>query len=364
MIPYGRHEFDGTENAAVADVLASGWISQGPAVESFESEICAATEARHAVAFSSGTAALHAAAAACGIGHGSRVATSSLSFVASANCARYVGADVEFVDIDPNTLNMALEDVSPATDALVAVHYAGLPVDWQRLAVRPAVVIEDAAHALGAATPDGPVGNCARSDVCVFSLHPVKSITSAEGGVATTNSDDAARAMRAFRNGGMERRPGLDPWAYEIRRIGFNYRMSDVHAAIGGAQIKRLSRFITRRNTLADRYDRLLADLPVTRAPRPQSGTRHARHLYPIRVDHRRTVYERMHARGVGVQVHYVPIHHQPLYHRDGHGDAPSVLVHTEAAYARLLSLPLYPSLTFTQQDVIAEALSEALTEA
>ncbi|MBK6670992.1 MAG: DegT/DnrJ/EryC1/StrS family aminotransferase [Actinobacteria bacterium] len=359
MIPYGRHEFDGTENAAVADVLRAAGSARSCGRVLGVRDLCSDRSAPRRCPLQRNRC-FPAAAAACGIGHGSRVATSSLSFVASANCARYVGADVEFVDIDPNTLNMALEDVSPATDALVVVHYAGLPVDWQRLAVRPAVVIEDAAHALGAATPDGPVGNCARSDVCVFSLHPVKSITSAEGGVATTNSDDAARAMRAFRNGGMERRPGLDPWAYEIRRIGFNYRMSDVHAAIGG----RRSSDSAASSPAATRWPTDTA-WAARRSPgdvgtaNPQSGTRHARHpSYSWTTAEPLSRTWCMHV--VRRTVHYVLIHHQPLYHRDGHGDAPSMSVHTEAAYARLLSLPLYPSLTFTQQDVIAEALSEA----
>ena len=200
FIPYGHQSIDEDDIAAVVEVLRGDWLTQGPTIERFEAALAEYVGARHAVAFSSGTAALHGAAAAAGLGPGVLVVTSPLTFIASANCARYVGANVGLVDIDRATLNMDVAAIPDGANAVVAVHYAGLPVELQRLERRPRVVIEDAAHALGGRTPDGPVGSCARSDLCVFSLHPVKVITTGEGGVVTTNDDDLAEALRRFRN--------------------------------------------------------------------------------------------------------------------------------------------------------------------
>jgi dTDP-4-amino-4,6-dideoxygalactose transaminase len=312
------------------------------------------------VAFSSGTAALHAAAAAAGLGSGDVVATSPLSFAASAACARYVGATPTFVDIRPDTLNIDLEQVPPGIKALIPVHYAGLPVDLSQLRERPPIVIEDAAHAIGAMTPDGPVGNCARSDMTMFSFHPVKTITTGEGGAVTTNSDDLADKLRRFRNHEIVPRPEQGGWFYEIASLGFNYRMTDLQAALGTSQLAKLEHFVGRRNELAARYRRLLADLPVTLPPEPPEGAtawRHGRHLFPIRVARRAEVYERMRAAGIGVQVHFVPIYRHPLYAELGvEVDA---YPHTEGAYAELLSLPLFPDLTDDEQDEVVARLTE-----
>jgi dTDP-4-amino-4,6-dideoxygalactose transaminase len=358
VIPYGRQSVDDDDIAAVVDVLKGDWLTQGPAVGAFEDALAAEVGAKHAVAFSNGTAALHGAIAAAGLGVGSTVATSPLSFVASANCARFLGADVAFVDIDPETLNLDPTRVG-AVDGLVAVHYAGLPVDLAALPTRPRVVIEDAAQALGATTPDGPVGNCAHSDMCAFSFHPVKSITTGEGGAVTTNSDDLADKLRAFRTHGIVKPPNEERWRYEISTLGYNYRLTDMQAALGSSQLRKLARFIGRRNALADRYRDLLADLPIQLPPAAGDGWRHAYHLFPIRVENRRGVYDAMHAAGIGVQVHFLPIYQLESYASLGFD--PVDYPNTEAAYAGLLSLPLYPDLTEEEQDRVVRALEAAL---
>ena len=275
MIPYGRQTIDDDDIAAVVATLRSDWLTGGPRVDDFEKTLAAYTGARHAVAFSNGTAALHGALATAGIGHGDRVLTSPLSFVASANCARYVGARAGFVDIDPHTLNLDPAKVGPC-DALVAVHYAGLPVDLRALPERPAIIVEDAAHALGARTPDGSVGNCARSDMCTFSFHPVKALTTAEGGAVTTNSDDLADALRRFRSHGTVPKPEHGGWYYEVETLGFNYRLTDLQAALGLSQIPKLDAFVARRNDLAARYRMRLTGLPIELPPAAPaaSGTR------------------------------------------------------------------------------------------
>jgi dTDP-4-amino-4,6-dideoxygalactose transaminase len=237
------------------------------------------------------------------------------------------------------------------------VHYAGLAVDLDRLPRRPRVVIEDAAHALGAVGPDGPIGNCANSDMCVFSFHPVKTITSGEGGMVTTNSSELAERLRRFRNHGMERVEGAEPWRYEIAETGFNYRLSDVHAALGRRQLTKLDDFVSRREALAQRYDELLEDLAVITPPGAPAGQVHARHLYPVRVEDRGRVYAELRSAGVGVQVHYVPVHHQPLHAGVGHAGLPV----TERVYSGLLSLPLFPTLTFDDQDRVVAALGQAV---
>jgi perosamine synthetase len=358
-IPYGHQSVDDDDIAAVVNVLRGDWLTQGPAVEQFEAALCAATGAAHAVAFATGTVALHASLWAAGIGKGDTVATSPLSFVASASCALWVEAIPTFVDIDPKTLNLDLGNIG-RSDALVAVHYAGLPIDLAGIVARPRVVIEDAAHALGAYTPDGPVGNCAHSDACVFSFHPVKTITTGEGGAVTTNSLELATRLRRFRSHGMVPRPEHGGWFYEISELTPNARISDLQCALGASQLTKLERFVSRRNALARQYEELLADLDVEHAPTAPEGSRHAFHLYPIRVPRRRAVYESMRAAGVGVQVHYVPIYRHPLFAE--FGTAPSDFPETERAYRGLLSLPMYPALTDAAQLRVVDALTTALT--
>ena len=359
VIPYGRQTITDDDIATVVDVMRGSWLTQGPAVARFEDALCHVTEARHAVAFSNGTAALHGALWAAGIGAGDTVVTSPLSFVASANCARYVGATPAFVDIDASTLNLDPSLVG-VCDALVAVHYAGLPVDLAALPVRPQVVVEDAAHALGARTPDGPVGNCARSDLTTFSFHPVKAITTGEGGAVTTNSDELAERLRRFRSHGTVPRPDADGeggWYYEVETLGFNYRLTDLQAALGVSQLGKLGRFVIRRNELAQRYHALLGNVAGVQLPPLASaaGWRHAYHLFPVRVEERRRVYDEMRAAGIGVQVHYVPIYRHPLYADTGMTGAQ--FPETERAYAGLLSLPMHPSLTDDDQDRVVDTL-------
>ena len=358
MIPYARQTVDDDDIAAVVEVLKGDWLTQGPHVAEFEEALAAVTGARFAVAVANGTAALHAAAAAAGLGPGDVLATSTLSFNASAACARYVGATPALVDIDPETLNLDLDRI-PECDTLVAVHYAGLPVDLSRLSRRPRIVIEDAAHALGAFTPDGPVGNCARSDMTVFSFHPVKNITTGEGGAITTNSPELADRLRRFRHHGIVPTPEHGGWSYDIPEVGFNYRLTDIHAALGTSQLAKLERFVTRRNELAARYRSLLAEVPVELSPAAPAGVRHGYHLFGVHVDERRRVYDELRARGVGTQIHYIPIHRHSMY--ADLGFSPADFPVAERVTSRILSLPLFPTLTETEQDTVVDTLREVL---
>lgn len=357
-IPYGRQTIEDDDVEAVVAALRSDFLTTGPAVRDFEDAVASSVGASHAVAFSNATAGLHGCAAAAGLGSGDTVTTSSLTFVASANCARYVGAEVELVDLDPETLNLDISALSNQTDALVAVHYAGLPVDLSALTRRPRVVIEDAAQALGAWTPDGPVGNCAHSDMTCFSFHPVKPVTTGEGGVVTTNDAQLADKLRKFRSHGTEPRPESGGWYYEVVDEGFNYRLTDIQAALGTSQMKKIDRFIARRQELAARYDQLLANLPLVTAPTAPDGFGHGYHLYTIQIDERRLVYEMLRERGVFTQVHYVPVHHHPRF-----GYLNASLPKTDAVYSRILTLPLFPTLTDVEQDFVVAQLIEVVDE-
>lgn len=359
MIPYGRQSISQADLAAVEAVLTGDWLTTGPAVDAFETAVCAYTGAQHAVAFSSATAALHGACFVAGLGPGDLVHTSPLTFMASANCARYVGARPALLDIDPSTFNLDIAKVDESVDALVAVHYAGLPMRLDKLPHRPRLVIEDASHALGAHTPEGPVGNCAQSDMCVFSFHPVKPITTAEGGMVTTNDSDLAERLRRFRSHGIDRSPRSEPWAYDAVEVGYNYRLTDVQAALGTSQLAQLDDFIARRNALANRYRELLSPLPIKLPPAAPEGYTHGYHLFAIRVSSRQEVFTALRDKGIGVQVHYVPIHH--------HTVSSDISVPVEGfpicdeVYEGLISLPMYPGLTDDEQDAIVVALMEIL---
>jgi perosamine synthetase len=355
-IPYGRQLIEDDDVRAVTAVLRSGWLTQGPAVGEFEDALCSVTGARYAVAFCNGTAALHAACAAAGLGSGDRVGTSTLSFVASANCARYVGAEPVLLDIDATTLNFDPEGLPPDLDALVAVHFAGLPVDLSKLRNRPRIVIEDAAHALGARTVDGPVGNCARSDMACFSFHPVKAITTGEGGAVTTNDIELAKSLRRFRSHGIVPTPDRGGWAYDVIELGWNYRLPDLQAALGTSQLRKLDRFVDARERIALRYRGLLDDLPLLLPPSAPTGWRHAHHLFPIRVNDRRHVYDGLRSAGIGAQVHYVPIHQHSLYEGTS-GQFPEA----DLAGDTLISLPLFPALTQSEQDFVVATLASLL---
>lgn len=368
MIPYGHHHVDDDDIAAVVAVLKGDWLTRGPAVDRFEQRVGEVTGARHAVAFANGTAALHGATHAAGLGPGHTVATSPLSFAASANCVRYVGATVRFLDIDPATLNIDPAAVPAGLDGLVAVHYAGLAMDLARLPAgpdRPRVVIEDAAHALGATTPSGPVGNCAHSDMCCFSFHPVKVVTTGEGGVVTTNSDELADRLRTFRHHGIRPDPDGGAWAYDIPELGYNYRLTDIQAALGASQLDKLERFVDQRNQRADRYRQGLAGVPgIVAPPAAGPGSVHAYHLFAVQVAERARVHAELHRLGIGVQVHFVPTYRFGAYAEVGLGPDTyaSAFPATEAAYAGLLSLPLFPDLTADDQQTVIDALIEVVS--
>ena len=371
-IPYGRQTIDRDDVDAVVEVLRGDWLTTGPAVRAFEESVIEACDVPYAVAYSSGTAALHGATFAAGLGPGDEVVTSALTFAASANCAAYVGATPRFADIDPATLNVNADTVSAVlnerTKALIPVHFAGLPAPIGELrGLRDGlVVIEDAAHAIGARQADEPVGACRHSDMVVFSFHPVKTITSAEGGMVTTRDPELHRRLVEFRTHGMTRDPARlerteGGWYMEQQSLGYNYRLSDVHAALGVSQMRKLETFIERRNAIAARYRERLGDLEaIELAPEPPPGERHGRHLYAIRhrggAGARRRLYDGLHERDILAQVHYLPVYLHPWY-RDAYGYAPGLCPAAEEYYAGCLSLPCFPSLTDEQQDAVVEAV-------
>lgn len=379
MIPYGRQDITQADIDAVVDVLSSDFLTQGPAVPRFEDAVKARVGARHAVAVNSATSALHLACMALDLGPGKRLWTTPNTFVASANCARYCGADVGFVDIEPDTWNMsagALADrlaaarkTSSLPHIVVPVHFAGQPTDQEAIAALASEygfrVIEDASHAIGAAADGGPVGNSRWSDITIFSFHPVKIITTAEGGMALTNDDALASRMAQLRTHGITRDPALmraaspGAWYYEQQHLGYNYRLTDLQARLGESQLERLDDYVERRNVLAARYDWLLADLPVTR-PVVRPGRRSAYHLYVVRVPRRDALFAHMRAAGIGVNVHYAPVYLQPYYRDLGFG--PGLCPEAEAYAGETLTLPLYPTLSEAEQDRVVAALGEALS--
>lgn len=378
MIPYGRQSISDEDVAAVVAVLWSDFLTQGPAVPRFEGEVARIVGAGHAVAVNSATSALHIACLALGLGTGDVLWTVPNTFVASANCGLYCGAAVDFVDIDPVTLNMsvsaltaklvAAERAGRLPKVIVPVHFAGEPCDMaaigalaRRYGVR---VIEDASHAIGARQGGRMVGDCAHSDVTVFSFHPVKIVTTAEGGMAVTQDAALAERMALFRSHGITRDPALmrgevdGPWSYQQLELGYNYRMTDLQAALGLSQLSRLEAFIARRQELAARYDRLLAGLPVGR-PHRDGANLSALHLYPVQVARRAEVFHALRGAGVGVNVHYHPVHLQPYYRALGFavGQFPVA----EGYYDRAITLPLHPMLTEAEQDHVVASLKAAL---
>lgn len=370
---YGGQTIDDADVEAVARAMRDPFLTRGPRVDEFEEALADAVGARHAVSYSSGTAALHGAAGAAGLGPGKTCLTPTLTFVASANMARYQGAEVRLADVDRATWNLSgatLAAAGPA-DVVVPVHFAGAPCPMDELAdaAGDAVVIEDAAHALGALDGGAPVGACRRSTMTCLSFHPVKVITTLEGGAVTTNDDELAARLRRFRDHGFERRrdhlPDEGPWYFEMRELGYNYRLSDVQAALGLAQLPRLGEFVRTRQELAAWYREELRELPAIELP-PEAppGSTHAYHIFPVslRLERlaatRREVFEAMRAEGIGVQVHYTPVHRQPYYAaRDAGGDA-AYPVATDL-YERALTLPLFPRMTEADLRDVRDALEK-----
>lgn len=364
MIPYGRQSISEADISAVIEVLKSDYLTQGPAVERFEDAVKEYVGSQHAVAFSSCTAALHAAAWASGLGPGDIVYTSPLTFIASANAARFVGATPGLIDVSPQTFNIDLTAIPSDASAIIPVHFAGLPVDlslpdWG--SNRP-VIIEDAAHALGAQTPDGPVGNCKYSDMTCFSFHPVKPITTGEGGMVTTNDSDLAERLKRFRSHGIVRKSSGGGWFYEINELGYHYRMTDIQAALGSSQIQRIDDFIASRNNQALRYRELLKGLEgLQLPPEAPAGFTHGYHLFVIRVEDRRGLYDFMISCGIGVQVHYVPVHHHPISNdlRPSEKGWP----HADSLYEQILSIPIHPALGEEELETVCLTVARFLEE-
>ena len=386
MIPYGRQDITQSDIDRVIEVLRSDYLTQGPVVPRFEQAVASHVGVSYAIAVNSATSALHLACLALGLGRGDWLWTTPITFVASANCALYCQAKVDFVDIDPSTYNIcpcALEEKLVAAEqagllprVLVAVHLAGQPCDMfalhklsQRYGFR---IIEDAAHAIGGKYKNEFIGGCRYSDITIFSFHPVKIITTAEGGMAVTNNETLAQKMALLRSHGITRDPEHmtrqpdGPWYYEQIDLGFTYRMTELQAALGVSQMERLDQFISRRHQLAKRYDKMLNDYPVI-IPWQHVDSYSGMHLYVIRLElakvgrTHREVFDSMREHGIGVNLHYIPVHMQPYYQRMGFklGDYPEA----ERYYEDALSLPMFQTLTEAQQDEIVMVLGKSLNQ-
>lgn len=381
FIPYGRQLISDADIDAVRDVLRSDFLTQGPAVPNFEKAVAGRCNAAFAVAANSATSALHLACLALGVGPGDRVWTSPITFVASANCARYCGAEVDFVDIDPITYNMSMQAFAEKLEiaerngklpkVVISVHLCGQSCDMRKireLADRFGFrIVEDASHAIGGTYGNEPVGNCRYSDIVIFSFHPVKIITTGEGGMAVTNDAGLAERMRLLRSHGITRdadqmtQEADGPWYYQQLELGFNYRMTDIQAALGLSQIQNLEPWIARRRTLAARYSESLADLPMV-TPSVINEANSAWHLYVIQVRDdapigRKALFEALRADELGVNVHYIPVHLQPYYQSLGfkNGDFPA----SEAYYRRAISIPMYADLSDDQQAYVIDRLTK-----
>lgn len=373
MLPYGHQWVDEEDVAAVAGVLMSDYLTTGPAVRAFEEAFAARVGARHAVAVSSGTAALHAAVHAAGLQPGDEGITTPLTFAADANAILYEGGSPVFADVEPDTLLIAPAEVerrvTPQTKLLIAVDYAGQPVEIALLkeiaARRGLVFIEDACHAVGARYEGRPVGSLA--DMTVFSFHPVKHVTTAEGGMVTTDDDSLARRLRVFRNHGITSTPGeRTTWEYEMVDLGYNYRLSDVHSALGLAQLRRLDAFIERRREIAAAYDRALEKTPGLRRPVVAPGRDHVWHLYVVQLDlprlgaDRAEIFAALRAENIGVNVHYIPVPHHP-YYRERFGLGPGACPVADAAYERIVTLPIFPKMSPADVEDVITAVQKVL---
>jgi UDP-4-amino-4,6-dideoxy-N-acetyl-beta-L-altrosamine transaminase len=375
FLPYGRQWVDEADIAAVVEVLRGDFLTTGPAVGQFEQRLAAATGASHAVACNSGTSALHMMYAAMGVGQGDEIITSPLTFAATANAAHYLGASVKFVDVTPDTGNLdpalVAAAVTPRTKLIVPVDFGGHPADYDAIhAVASAhniPVAADAAHSLGGSYHGRPVGTLATATE--VSLHPVKPITTAEGGAVLTSDAGIAERAARFRTHGITRDPALlssdeGPWFYEQLELGFNYRLTDVQAALGSSQLAKLGAFIARRQAIAARYHEALADLAAVELPTERPCVKSGWHLYALRVRdaaRRRPLFERLRELGLGVQVHYLPVYRHPWYRANGYADVNCP--NADDYYAREISLPVFPRMTDAEQDSAIERIRQAVTE-
>ena len=384
MIPYGKQDINQTDINSVIDVLQSDFLTQGPQVPLFEQMVSNYCSADYGVAVNSATSALHIACLSLGLGKGDWLWTSPNSFVASANCGLYCDARVDFVDINLQTYNLSVEELEKKLirakqedklpKILIPVHFAGQSCDMKKIHSLSQEygfkIIEDASHAIGGKYLDKPIGGCQYSDITVFSFHPVKIITTAEGGLATTNDEKLAERMQLFRSHGVTRDAKLitnvseGDWYYQQVDLGFNYRMTELQAALGVSQMQRLDEFTTKRHILQERYDSLLSGLPIIK-PYQDKDSYSALHLYPIQIDvdksgrSRKQIFNKFVENGVNVNVHYIPIHMQPYYQQFGfkEGDFPN----SEAYYACTISIPLFYGMTDSQQDRVVSILKKAL---
>ncbi len=384
MIPYGKQDITQADINAVVDVLKSDFLTQGPQVPAFERALMDATGAHYALAVNSATSALHIACLALGLGEGDSLWTTPITFVASANCGLYCGAKIDFVDIDPTTYNLcpkALEQklivakkLGTLPKVLVSVHLCGQPCDMRAIHALSIEygfkIIEDASHAIGGSYLEQPIGSCEYSDITVFSFHPVKIVTTAEGGAALTNSKALADKMALYRSHGITRDEALmentshGGWYYEQIDLGFNYRMTELQAALGVSQMSRLSEFVSARHKLAERYNEKLASLPIV-LPYQLPDTYSGLHLFVIRLNlekiskTHKQVFDELRENGIGVNLHYIPVHLQPYYQKMGfkQGDFP----HAEAYYANAISIPMFHGMTFEQQDEVISKLTQIL---
>jgi len=384
VIPYGKQDITEADINSVLKVLQSDFLTQGPQVPLFEKAISKYCCVDFSVAVNSATSALHIACMAIGISEGDIVWTSPNSFVASANCAIYCGAKINFVDIDPQTFNLSVYELekkliqakkeNKLPKLVIPVHFAGQSCDMKKIYSLGQEygfkIIEDASHAIGARYLKSQVGSCKYSDITVFSFHPVKIITTAEGGIATTKSKKLANKMKLLRSHGITRDKGLmtggsdGDWYYQQVDLGFNYRMNELQAALGSSQLNRVEEFISNRKKIKERYDSLLTDLPIVK-PYQNQNCYSSFHLYPIQIDlnfvakSRKNIFDTLRSRGIGVNVHYIPIHIQPYYSRLGFktGDFPNA----EAFYKKAISIPIFQSMTLVQQDEVISSIKAVL---